>query len=83
MNGIKTHPQPENKQILLRAHRDQIIGLLGIAQPFPIRNLEIQYDRMVAFQGTLEVVIRNSQQGVEYQLYDAQRLEERGKIKYD
>ncbi|NJN17062.1 MAG: hypothetical protein HC822_12710, partial [Oscillochloris sp.] len=56
--------------IAARAARDQLINLLRIGNPYPLRDLKLSYQSMVARDQPAEITILGAQIGVSYQLCD-------------
>ena len=57
-------------QLRLRDARDQLVQLLGIGIPYPLRDLELGFDAIVAYNQPATIRIVGAQAGVRYQLCD-------------
>ncbi len=57
-------------QLALRDSRDQIVQLLGIGIPYPLRDLKLNYVPTVAYNQPASIQILGGQVGVRYQLCD-------------
>lgn len=57
-------------QLKLRDARDQMVQLLGIGIPYPLRDLELGFDAIVAYNQAATIRILGAQAGVRYQLCD-------------
>lgn len=57
-------------QLALRDARDQIVQLLGIGIPYPLRDLKLNYPGMVAYNQPASIQLLGGQLGVRYQLCD-------------
>lgn len=55
--------------IQVRETRDRLIDLLGFAKTFPLRDLAVKSDQVVAFGTTAKIPIADSQKDVTYQLF--------------
>ena len=53
-----------------RDARDRVIHALGLGLSYPMRDLPLTYDAMVAFELVAQITIGGSQAGVRYQLCD-------------
>ena len=56
--------------IKLRAARDRVVQLLGLGLPYPLRDLNLLYPPMIAFDQSATIQIEDGQIGVLYQLCD-------------
>jgi len=64
--------------IKVRDARDRLIELLGLGQPYPLRDLAVRDEQLTAPPNTpAKIPIENSQKGVLYQLHDDHELVER------
>lgn len=54
----------------LRDARDQMVQLLGIGIPYPLRDLDLGFDAIVAYNQAATIRILGAQAGVRYQLCD-------------
>lgn len=57
-------------QLRLRDARDQMVQLLGIGIPYPLRDLNLGFDAIVAYNQAATIRILGAQAGVRYQLCD-------------
>ena len=57
-------------QLKLRNARDQMVQLLGIGMPYPLRDLKLRYDAIVAYNHAAPITILGAQVGVRYLLCD-------------
>ena len=61
-------------QVRVRAARDRLLDLLGLGETYPLQDLAVQSEQpTVEFNTTARICIANSQQGVVYQLCDANK----------
>jgi hypothetical protein len=66
-------PSPD-LQVRVRDARDRLLDLLEIGETYPLQDLAVQSEQpTVAFNTTSRIGIANSQQGVVYQLCDANK----------
>ncbi|MEN9867303.1 MAG: hypothetical protein RL748_2893, partial [Pseudomonadota bacterium] len=57
-------------QLLLRDARDCMVRMLGIGIPYPLRDIPLQYDSVVAYNHPGSIRLQGAQMGVSYQLCD-------------
>jgi len=66
----RADPSYRLTHIKIRDARDRMIEVLGIGLPYPLRDLRLIYDSMVAFDQSTKIQIEGGQIGVLYQLCD-------------
>lgn len=62
-------------QIPLRVSRDRMIDLLGIGNPFPVRDLQVNHNQKAQFNQEMEIKVVHAQDQVRYTVHDANLME--------